>query len=153
MKSPILPVLVGSSLLLATGCVISVGGRHSPPPPPAPPVVMPPEVVATPGDAATFAEIDASARLDFENGRHDALAAIAARPNLSPAAQVHLINVAYRCLSFDDKKVSVIRQVIANPAFSDPGRQAVVSQLNLLSFDSNRQTLLGAVNDRLAPGQ
>lgn len=150
MKTILACLSATTALVLWSGCVISVGGRttQAPPPPPALPALP---ATTTPGEAATCAEIDAAARLDFDAGRRDALVGIAGRPELSSVAQVHLVNVTYRCLSFDDMKLAVLRKLIANPAFADAARQAMVSQLNLLAFDANRQAILRAVNERVSP--
>ena len=133
-----------------SGCVdVSIGSRRVMPPPA--PVVVSPAIQLSPADAATVAEIDAAARLEFESARVQSLNAIAQRTTLGPIAQVHLINATYRVLSFDNNKVAVLRTVIANPSFSDSARQAIVSQLGRLSFDSNRQTLLREIDRRVAP--
>ncbi|HKS36150.1 MAG TPA: hypothetical protein VJW76_03100, partial [Verrucomicrobiae bacterium] len=88
-----------------TGCVgVSIGSRR-PPDPPAPPVMV------TSADAATVAEIDAAARLSFDSSRLQALNRIAQRDDLNPTAQVHLVNVGYRCLSFENSKVALLRVV------------------------------------------
>jgi len=60
------------------------------------------------------------------------------------------VNSTYRSLSFDSSKVRVLRGIIANPAFCDPTRQAIVSQLELISMESNRRTILDEVNRRMA---
>jgi hypothetical protein len=39
--------------------------------------------------------------------------------------------------------------LIANPAFSDPARQSIASQVKLLTFDPSRQALLNEVNQRV----
>ncbi len=138
------------SLLLA-GCLdISIGSRR-PAPAPIPPPEMPPPapIVTNPADAATLAEIDAAGRLDFDSSRVQALTQIAERSGLAPAPQVHLVNTAYRCLGFDSSKAAVLQKLIANPAFCDAARQAIVSQLNRLSFDSSRQAILNDVNKRV----
>lgn len=138
------------SLMLNTGCVVSIGGRshaHVPPPPPPAP---PPVVVTNPTDAATVAEIDAAARLNMDSARTQALSQIAGRPSLGVPVQVHLINVTYRCLNFESSKMQVLQQIIARPDFCDGTRHAIVSQLNTLSFDSNRQAILGQINSRMA---
>ena len=108
---------------------------------------MPPPITNA-EDAATVAEVDAASRLSFDAGRLETLCAIAQRPALSPTVQVHLINVGYRCLSFDSSKQVLLQKVIANPAFGPAARQAVVSQLNCLAFDSTRQVILNDVNQR-----
>ncbi len=148
-------LLVGA-LIPLTGCINLTFGRRSPPAPPPPPpaVVMPAPSPLAPADAATVAEIDASARLSFEAAKKESLSQIARRPGLSPTAQVHLVNVAYRTLSFDSSKVELLRTLIANPAFSDAARQAIVTQLDHLSFDSHKQEILRQLNQRLtsSPG-
>jgi hypothetical protein len=126
-----------------TGCVgVSIGSRR-PPDPPAPPVLV------ASADAATVAEIDAAARLSFDSSRLEALNRIAQRSDLSPTAQVHLVNVGYRCLSFENSKVALLRAVIANPLFCDATRHAIVTQLGSLSFDNNKQTVLNELNSRV----
>lgn len=144
MKKLILSTLLIGSALVFTGCVgISIGGRSSAPPlPPAPVIVSSP-------DAATMAEIDAAARLSFDSSRLQALTQIAQRPGMSPGAQIHLVNVAYRRMSFSDSKVTLLRAIIANPDFCDSTRHAIVSQLHHLSFDSNKQIILNELNERL----
>lgn len=137
--------ICGTCLAL-TGCVIAIGGtrksEHA----------APPVVITDSADAATIAEIDAAAQLNMDNGRTHALAQIAERPALSPAVQVHLINVAYRCLDFENNKVHVLSIIIGRADFGDATRHAIVSQLNKLSFDNNRQHLLGRINDRVKDG-
>jgi len=145
---------IASSLLLLSAalasCVdISIGSRHSTPP--ASPVVVSPPTLPGPADAATVAEIDAAARLDFETSRLKSLQQIAQRADLSSVVQVHLVNVGYRTLSFEQNKMALLRTVIANASFADATRQAIMSQLGALSFDANRQAILREVNERIAP--
>ena len=129
------------------GCVVSIGGRTqtSPPSPPPPP----PVVVSDPGQAATIGEIDAAAQLSMDSARTHALSQIAERPGLAPPVQVHLINVTYRCLSFESSKVNVLQKMIARPDFNDATRQAIVSQLGQLGSESNKQDVLNRINQRL----
>lgn len=133
--------------LLLSGCVVAIGsGRHENPPPPSP---VPTVVVTDSADAATIAEIDAARQLNFDNARAQALGQIAERKVLSVPVQVHLINVTYRSLAFENNKVPILSKLIARPDFCDATRQAIVSQLNRLSFDNNRQKLLSEINERL----
>lgn len=131
-----------------SGCVISVGSKVNTQPPP-PPAVL----VTDPGDAATIAEIDAAARLNLDSSKTQALSQIADRPNVPPPVQVHLINTAYRCLNMESSKVQVLQKMIARPDFGDATRHAIVSQLGLLGFESNKQDLLNRINQRLAPAR
>ena len=152
MKTSFARVLNLSGLLLIglglSGCVVAIGGKHenSPPSPPPP---APAVVVTDSADAATMAEIDAARQLNFDNARTDALARIAERNVLGVPVQVYLINVTYRSLDFENSKVHVLGKMIARPDFCDATRHAIVSQLNKLSFDSNRQALLQQINERL----
>lgn len=129
-----------------SGCVISVGSKVNTQPPPPPAVV-----VSDPGDAATVAEIDAAAKLNMDSAKTQTLSQIADRPNVPPPVQVHLINTAYRCLNMEGNKVQVLQKMIARPDFGDATRHAIVSQLGLLGFESNKQDLLNRINQRLAP--
>ncbi len=133
---------------LTTGCVVSIGGRHESPPP-APSPAMPPGPPPTAAETATMAEIDAAARLNFDNQRHEALSRIARRPDLGPAPLSHLVQVAYRSLNFDNQKVELLKLVIAHPGFNDATRHAIVSQLQRLSFDNQRQEILSAIDQRM----
>lgn len=135
--------VLGISLGL-TGCVVAIGsGSHSSPAP------QPTIVVTDSAEAATVAEIDAASRLNFDNARAHALTQIAERGALPVPVQVHLINVAYRCLDFENNKVFVLDKMIARPDFCDATRQAIVSQLNKLGLDHNRQFILQRINERL----
>jgi hypothetical protein len=128
-----------------SGCVVAIGsGKHENPPPPPPAVV-----VTDSADTATIAEIDAARQLNFDNARTAALAQIAERSALAVPVQVHLINVTYRHLDFENSKVLVLTKMIARPDFCDATRHAIVSQLNKLSFDTNRQLILQQINERL----
>jgi len=145
IKSAFLFLAFLTSSLMLAGCVISVGSRVGSSPP-APPAV----VITDSADAATVAEIDAAAHLNMDNDRTHALGQIAERGTLAVPVQVHLVNVAYRSLSFDNNKTDVLAKIIARPDFCDATRHAIVSQLNKLSFDNNRQQILQQINERMA---
>lgn len=152
MKTACQPAFLGLGLLsiaLAfTGCVVSIGGGSHAPERHDPPTV----VVTDSADAATIAEIDAAAKLNFDNGRTHALAQIAERSALAVPVQVHLVNVSFRCLDFENNKIHVLSKVIARADFCDATRHAIVSQLHKLSFDNNRQQILQQINERLKAG-
>lgn len=144
MKSLLTRASCGALLLLSTACLdISVGVRR-----PLPPPVVIPAPGLSEEEAATLAEIEAAARLNFDSSRVESLRAIAARPSLGPTAQVHLVNAAYRRLSFENSKVAVLQTLIHNPAFSNSARHAISAQLSALTFDSSRQTILREMNQR-----
>jgi hypothetical protein len=149
MKALLQRALVFSTFLglgfVMTGCVVSIGGGSHGPDRSGPPTV----VVRDSADAATIAEIDAVAKLNMDNARTHALGQIAERGTLAVPVQVHLVNVTYRSLSFDNNKTQVLTMIIARPDFCDATRHAIVSQLNKLSFDNNRQHVLQQINERL----
>lgn len=136
---------------LPAGCVVSIGGEGSrgrqevPKPAPAPVVVVP----ANTEDAATLAEIDATAKLSFDAGKVTALKNVASRAGLPVSCQVHLVNTALGCLSFDSGKVEVLKALIENPSFSPAAREAIFRQLDRLAFDASRSSILEAVQRRL----
>ncbi|MFO1500278.1 MAG: hypothetical protein U1G07_18140 [Verrucomicrobiota bacterium] len=146
----ILSALLLASLIPLTGCInLSFGSRKAP----EGPAIVVPSVPLAPGDSATIAEIDAASKLTFDSAKKEALSQLAERHALSPAAQVHLVNVTYRRVTFDEAKVDILRTLIANPSFSDPARQAIVAQLHRLSFESNKQAILRHLNQRVTAPQ
>lgn len=149
MKISLKSLLLGISSILMTvaltGCVVAIGSGSRSPDRGGPP----PVVVTDSADAATIAEIDAAARLNMDNSRTAALASIAERPGLSAPVQVHLVNVTYRTLSFDNNKTLVLTKVIARSDFGDATRHAIVSQLGKLKFDNHQQHILEQINARL----
>ncbi|MGE3313153.1 MAG: hypothetical protein AB7O66_24575 [Limisphaerales bacterium] len=134
---------------LATGCVVSIGAHEKPQKPkestrPSPVVVIP----GDPADTATLAEIDAIARLAFDDGKRDGFKAVATRPGTSPGVQVHLVNTLLRSLSFDNTKVEVLLALIENPGFSEAAKESIFRQLDHLSFDSGRTKIISAIQER-----
>jgi len=132
-----------STTYLLTGCVVSIGtGNEMRSDPPT-------IVVTDSADAATIAEIDAAKRLSMESDRTHALRQIAERPSLTVPVQVHLINVTYRSLRLDSNRTQVLGKIIARADFCYATRYTIVSQLQKLSSDSVRQSVLSQLNDRL----
>jgi hypothetical protein len=130
--------------VLLSGCVgVSIGNRESKGSSGSAVVVA-----SDPGDQAAMAEINAAAGLSMDNARRDALLAIAQRPGLSPASQVHLANTTYKRLDFDASKVMVLQGLIKNPGFCPPTKQTIMNQLGKLAFDRDRQAILAAVGAR-----
>ena len=149
MKRPVLWFILVPILVPLSGCVVAIGSRDSSPPrrevpKPSPVVIVP----GNPEDSAALAEIDAIAGLSFDNGKRDAFLAVANRPGTSPGVQVHLVNTAVRALSFDNAKVDVLLALIANPSFSPAAKEAILRQLDHLSFDNNKTTVLNAIQNR-----
>lgn len=144
---------IGLAGWLGAGCVVSIGGgdggksRSEVPKPLPPPVVV---VSPNTEDAAVLAEIDAAGRLNFDAGKVTALKNVAARPDLSAAAQVHLVNTVLNRLSFDAGKVEVLRVLIESPAFAPAAKEAVFRQLERLSFDASRTAVMEAIQARAA---
>jgi hypothetical protein len=141
MKRMLVWSLVAVTGILLSGCIY-VGVERK---------VGSPEVVVVPqgtADSATFAEIDAAGKLDFENSRASALITIAGRTNLSCSAQVHLQDTAFRRMSFENQKMDVLRTLIRNSSFCNPAKQNLLVNLNKLSFDNNRAEILRLINER-----
>jgi hypothetical protein len=145
--SPVL--LLAGIFILSSGCInLSFGGGKTRTPPAPPAQIIAPAPVLSPPEAAMIAEIDAAARLHFENSRQEALGNVAQRAGLAPVAQVHLVNVTYRCLTFESAKLAVLRKLIANPGLSDAARHAILSQLDNLTFEASKQNILRELNQR-----
>lgn len=140
---------LAATWMLATGCVVSIGGHEKSRPREEAPKPSP--VVIVPGnteDSATLAEIDAIAGLSFDNAKRDGFQAVAVRAGISPGVQVHLVNTALRALSFDNNKVDVLQHLIQNPSFSPSAKEAIFRQLDHLSFDSNKTAVMHAIQER-----
>jgi len=99
-------------------------------------------------DEATIAEIEAVRTLTFSNQKTDHLKRIARRHNLGPAAQVHLVDITFELLTFDNEKVDVIERLIKNPVFCGQAKSKVLAHLDDLTFDSHKRKLLKALDRR-----
>lgn len=140
---------LSASCLLAAGCVVSIGSHEKPRH--RDEVPKPSTVVIVPGnteDSATLAEIDAIAKLSFDHGKRDGFKAVASRAGISPGVQVHLVNTALRSLSFDAGKVEVLASLIQNPSFSPSAKEAIFQQLEHLSFDNSKTSVMNAIQER-----
>ncbi len=134
-------------MLAVTGCVIRIGGRDAEPrhevvQRPAPPPPMATE------DKDVMMEIDAAGRLDLEPMRANLLKGLAARPNTSPAVQVHLVDTTFQRLSLEPFKVQVLQTIIANPSFSTAAKESILRQLDQLSLTPYKNELLTAIQKR-----
>jgi hypothetical protein len=98
----------------------------------------------------TIREIDAVAKLSFENNRADSYKNIARRDALSDRAQAHLVAEVFKRLSFENHKVDVLMALIDNPCFSPAGKAAILDRLDRLSFENHRAAVLRAMNKRQA---
>jgi hypothetical protein len=93
-------------------------------------------------------EIDAAARLAFDNSKADALASVAARPDLTPGEQEYLVCVTSHVLTFDHDRVRVLETLIDNPAFSPRAKSAILHNLDAFPFDHTRTQLLHRMRGR-----
>ena len=145
MKNPFILASVGLLAVSLSGCIVVGIDRHhgsrETEAPEAPPVP------AT-ADSVVFSEINTASDLTFENNKLDALNAIASRPSLSTAAQVHLVHKAFARLSFEPSKVTLLETLIKNPSLSNTTKQAILSSLSKFSFENNKTTILSALNQR-----
>ncbi len=109
---------------------------------------VPPRPSATePGDV-TIREIDAVGKLSFDNDRQAGYKNIAERDGLSDRAQVHLVDAAFRHLSFENAKVDVLLTLIKNPCFGPAGKGAILERLDRLSFENHKTQILEAISQR-----
>lgn len=100
---------------------------------------------AGPGDV-TIREIDAVAKLSFENNRQTAYKGIAQRGALSDHAQVHLVAAVFKHMSFENMKVDILLTLIKNPCFSAAGKAAILDRLDRISFENHKAEILQAMN-------
>ena len=140
MKNVLLTIGLCFAGIALTGCIVVGVERNN-----SPQAVAVPSTTA---DSVTFAEIDAAAKLDFENARVSALIPIAGRTNLTAASQVYLINTSMKRLDFDNDKITVLKTLINNQAFCNPAKQTILTSLGKLSFDNDRAGLLASINQR-----
>jgi len=141
MKKIVLSLAVGMLAVGLTGCIV-VGVQRK---------ASSDDVITTPvatTESVAFAEIDAAAKLDFDNARANALNAIAARPSLSTAAQVHLIDRVLKRLDFENSKVLVLHTLIQNASFSNPAKQTILANIDKIAFNNNRVDMLAWINQR-----
>ena len=99
-------------------------------------------------DLATLAQIDAVTKLTFDSDKEKTLSEIASQPYLSAQAQTHLVTAGVRSLTFESSRLSVLLALINNPHFLAEGKQAVVENLNLLTFENSKRQVLAAINQR-----
>ena len=115
---------------------------------------QPPEVraesveAADASDNATLAEIDAAAQLNFEQNRVPLFNQIAARPNLTADAQLHLVEAIFKNLNFENNQLEVLLKLVANPSFSPSAKEKILKNLNRLNLENHKQSLLDAINRR-----
>lgn len=126
-------------VLVLSGCVITVGGGGDSPQGRHP---------RRGSDAATLAEIDAASDLTFNDEKEKTFIGIASRPYLSGEAQGYLVQKAMQSLVFDDSKRDVLLALVNNPTFVAEGKQAVLENLDALTFESSKTKVLEAINRR-----
>jgi hypothetical protein len=136
-----LAVASAMGILWLQGCLVISGGHHSGR------LDAPEHYGADPQDP-TVVEIGAVRKLSMDSNRQDAYGHIAAREGLSEGAQVYLVASAFRHLSFENAKMSVLMTLIANPSFSPDAKKAILERLDRLAFESNRTAILDAVSKK-----
>ncbi|MBM4029044.1 MAG: hypothetical protein FJ280_27150 [Planctomycetes bacterium] len=99
-------------------------------------------------DEVTIREIEAVGKLTFDNDRCRGYKNIAERPGLGDRAQVHLVEAAFKRLTFENAKVDVLLTLVHNPCFSPAAKAALLDRLDRLTFESNKRTILEALNKK-----
>ena len=129
-------------LLLATlwlqGCVVINTDKST----------VEPKSVAAESEDMTIKEIDAVSKLSSQNARQEYYTSLAGRTDLSPRAQVHLVNAVFKHLSTDNAKLAVLDTLIANPSFSSAAKSTILERLGRLSADSHRTEILERLSKR-----
>ena len=149
MKKPLLLTCMTLLLPALTGClVVDIGWRKNSNPIPATPATDVVIVPASTTDRATMAEIDAAAALSLDAHRVEALSKIAKRKDLGAASQVHLVNTVFQKVRMEPHKVSLLQDLIGNPAFSNPAKQQLLSRLRTLGLENHKTALLASINER-----
>lgn len=136
MRRTALMCMLVAVALWAQGCII-VNKEEK--------IVRPAPIPAAPSDPA-IQEIDVAGKLAFPDSRQAAYTTIAQREDLSPEAQVHLVDAAFNHLAMEDMKVAVLTTLIKNPNFSSEARVAIIDQLDHLAFEDNKMTVLNALS-------
>jgi hypothetical protein len=140
MKHVLLKTVMILAAIWFTGCTVVVHKPRRHPP-------RKPDVICVPADGV-IEEINAVGKLSFEPHRRDAYMRIAKRPSLSDAAQEHLVSAVFDNLSFEPFQREVLMALISNPCFGPAGRQAILTQLDRLSFEPNKTKILEAISRR-----
>lgn len=139
MKRNVLIVALAVVTVWMSGCIVIHTEKREP----CLPAAVGPEDV-------TIAEIDAIGKLAFDDNRHSGYNNVAARPDLSDRAQVHLIEAVFKRLAFEDAKVDVLLTLVRNSSFSPVGRAALLERLDRLAFEHNKRKILDALNEQRA---
>ena len=147
-------VTLACGLLLATlwmqGCIsVHSTKRTTPPRPAAPKSVPAAPVTAEPQpDDMTIREIDAVGTLASQSRRLEFYASFAGRTDLSPRVQVYLVETTFKRLSAQSDRLTVLRTLIANPAFSPEAKNAILNRLSNIASESDRAEILKRLTDR-----
>lgn len=128
-------------LLMLSGCLVIVKEEKTEP-------VPAPIPTDCPYAGETITAIDAVATMSFDSDKRRAYTAIARRKHLCDAPQVHLVGAVFKHLSFENSREAVLMTLINNPEFSPAGEQAVLRNIDKLSFDSTRSRIIKAINGR-----
>ena len=134
MRSIIIIPIIG--LLFLTGCLEQVGDGFT--------SLFQRDIKAE----ATIAEINAVSNLKSDEAMEEGFLAIASRPNLSPAAQKHLIVPALTKLYHESSKVQVLLTLVNNPDFTHQAKKKILKNLSRLESEKSRAKVLSTINQR-----
>jgi len=124
-------------VLAAPGCIV-IHSETEEGPPPRSREVGPP--------STAIQEIDAVAKLSFDNDRAERYEQIARREGLSERAQIHLIEASLQHLSFENAKVDVLLALTENPSFTPAAKTAMLEHLDRLAFENDKRKILDALD-------
>jgi hypothetical protein len=127
--------LLASAQLLTSACVISVGGSGSPGPSSHMNVTMPG------AHGPHCADIELARSISSSSARSEALARIAALPDLTEHEQIFLVDTVTVSEGFSANKADVLVALAKNPALTQAARERMarqVPQADLFSSDVER---------------
>lgn len=128
-----------AALLLAAGCVVAIGRDRGPSKHMSQPTAHGPHC----------ADIELARAIEFSSERNQALARIAALPELTEHEQIFLVDSATVSEGFSADKTKVLVALAQNPALTQKARERIamrIGQADLFSADVER------ISQALLPG-
>jgi hypothetical protein len=87
-------------------------------------------------------EIDAAARLNMDHDKSVELVKIARQAGLTPDVQVHLVDVTFDDMVYDDERMNVLTALIANREFSRAAKAKILDRIGeFTSMDAQKEVL------------
>lgn len=134
--------------LWAQGCISVHSDKRTVPSRPPAPKPVPPAPPAPEPEDMTIKEIAAVSTLSSENRRREFYTTFAGRTDLSPRAQVYLINTIFKRISSENARTAILKVLIANPSFTTDSEKAILDRLRYISSENSRAEILRRLSER-----